>query len=85
MKTITLPLPDWRKETILFATCLALAMAVNACAIAAFHTPWEELVTELPVVLALALLIYAFIAAGRIAGVALRHLITTRKPTGRKS
>lgn len=85
MKTVTLPLPKWRKEAILFAACLALAMAVNASAIAAFHTPWTELVTELPVVLALALLVYALIAVCRIAGVALKHLITKRKDTGRKS
>jgi hypothetical protein len=87
MKTITLPLPDWRKEAILFAACLVFAMAVNACAIAAFHTPWAELVTELPVVLALALLGYALIAACRIAGFALKYLIahSKREDTGRKS
>ncbi len=76
MKTITLPLPDWRKEAILFAACLAAVMAVNAYAIAAFHTPWTELVTELPIVLALALLVYTLIAVCRIAGLALKHLIT---------
>jgi hypothetical protein len=87
MKTITLPLPDWRKEAILFAACLILAMAVNAYAIATFHTPWAELVTELPIVLALALLVYALIAVCRISGFALKRLIahSKGKDTGSKS
>ncbi|GAA0573520.1 hypothetical protein [Rhizomicrobium electricum] len=87
MKTITLPLPDWRKEAILFAACLVLAIGLNVYAIATFQTPWAELVTEMPVVLALALLVYTLLAAGRIAGYALKHLIANfeRKNTGRKS
>jgi ABC-type glycerol-3-phosphate transport system permease component len=66
MKTITIPLPHWRKELVIALVCLLLAIALNAYAIMRFQTPWSELVSSWLYVLAIAVLFFAVTVAFRV-------------------
>lgn len=66
MKTITIVLPDWRKELLIALVCLLLATALNAYAIMRFQTPWNELISSWLYVLAIAVLFFAMSVAFRL-------------------
>jgi TRAP-type C4-dicarboxylate transport system permease small subunit len=66
------------KEIALFLLCLAVAFAVNAWSIAAFHTQWSELYTTLPITLAIALILYVALTIVRLLIFILRRLLTRR-------
>lgn len=86
MKSITIPLPDWHKEGRAGLACLVLAVALNAFAIAWFHTPWSELITAWPYELAIAVVFYGFFAGLRLLLMGARRLrgIINQKNIGRK-
>lgn len=67
------------KELALYLLCLAAALAVNAYAIATFHTQWSELLTTFPITLAVALAFYLVLAILRAIAHTLRRL-TRKRP-----
>lgn len=55
----TITLGDVVRELVVFAVCLAAAIALNAYAIAHYQTRWSELYTDIGFTVSLALIIYA--------------------------
>jgi hypothetical protein len=82
MKTITLPLPDWRKECLIALSGFIIANAMNVYAITSFQSPWSEMITSWPWVGAITALIYAIAAFLRIAVWGFRTFFHKQNITG---
>ena len=54
-----------RRETVWLAVCVLLVEILNAWAIAAYGTPWTELVTSLGYVVAAGIVLYVALAVLR--------------------
>ena len=54
-----------RRETVWLAVCVLLVEILNAWAIAAYSTPWTELVTSLGYVVAAGIVLYVALAVLR--------------------
>ena len=74
MKDITITASRLRKELILFLVCFAAAFGINIYSIAKFETDWSELLSQLHVVLGIALGIYVFIGCIRLIIIGLSRL-----------
>lgn len=79
MKDLVIPARTIGRELRIAATCVLLAFGLNAYAIARFKTPWSELVTTLPVTLAVAAVVYLVFATVRLLIAAGRHLFVHRR------
>lgn len=66
MKDITITASRLRTELIIFIVCFAAAFGINIYSIAKFGTDWSELLSQLHVVLGIALGIYVLIGFIRI-------------------
>ena len=65
-----------RRETVWLAVCVLLVEILNAWAIAAYGTPWTELVTSLGYVVAAGIVLYVALAVLRFVvalGISGRH------------
>jgi len=71
MKDLVIPARVIAREIRIAVACVLLAFGLNAYAILRFKTSWSELLTTLPVTLAVALVVYGLLAFVRalIAGV----------------
>ena len=78
MKDITLHITRRRQciEIATFAVCFVVAFALNAVAIAIYHSPWLELLTSLLYVLTLTVILYV---AWSIVRVVVRLIIVLAK------
>ena len=54
-------------ERRILVVCFGLATLANVVAIVRYHTPWQELLTALPVILALTLGLYLLTVGPRLA------------------
>ena len=63
-----------RRETVWLAVCVLLVEILNAWAIAAYDTPWTELVTSLGYVVAAGIVLYVALAVLRfVVALAIRN------------
>lgn len=71
MKDLVIPARVIVRELRIAAACVVFALGLNAYAILRLKTSWSELLTTLPVTLAVALVVYGLLALVRalIAGV----------------
>jgi uncharacterized membrane protein YbhN (UPF0104 family) len=71
MKDLVIPGRAIVRELWMVAACVLFAFGLNAYAIVRFKTAWSELLTTVPVTLAVAFVVYALLALvrGLIAGV----------------
>lgn len=65
MKDIVISGRRLARELRIFLICFAAALCVNVYSILRFKTEWKELVTTLPITLALAVVIFLAVAAVR--------------------
>ncbi len=72
MREILITSNRLKKELVSLAIMLLIALSLNVYAIIAYHTKWSELITELPVVLLIALVLYIFYTIIRIIIVLIR-------------
>ena len=66
MKDITITASRLRKELILFIVCFLAAFGLNVYSIAKFDTDWSEMLGQLHVVFAIAIVIYLLLALFRL-------------------
>ena len=66
MRDLVITAAQIRRELRAFVMCCLAAVAINVFAIAYFKTAWLEILTMLPVTLALAVLFYGVFTMARI-------------------
>lgn len=73
MKDIRIPASRIRKEGIWLLISLIVSLGFNFYSIIRFHTAWKELITQIHVVIILALIVYVLILLLRLlAGLVIR-------------
>ena len=75
MRDIVVPAKSIRRELLVLALCLPLALLINVAAIIAYRTRWIELLTTWRVTLGLALGLYVLAAALRLGRAGLWRLL----------
>ncbi len=66
MRDIVIPARSIRRELVVAAACVLLALLINAAAIVIYGTRWIELLTTLHITLLLALGLYVLAGAVRL-------------------
>ena len=84
MKDVVIQARTIRREIMVLAICLLLALAINVVAIIAYRTHWIELLTTWRVTLGLALGLYVVAAVLRLGWAGVRWLLrsTRRSQSG---
>jgi hypothetical protein len=62
MKDIVISASRIARESLIFGGCVLAALLVNIYSIIRFNTEWKELVTTLPITLAVALVLFISLA-----------------------
>jgi hypothetical protein len=75
MKDVVIPGAAIRREILVFAICVGLALVINAGAIVAYRTHWIELLTTWHVTLALVAVLYLAAAVLRLCWAGVRWLL----------
>jgi hypothetical protein len=55
-----------RREAVILLVCFVLAVVLNVAGIVIYDTSWKELITQLPVVLAITGVVYFITAIARL-------------------
>jgi hypothetical protein len=77
MKDLVITARSVRRELLVLAGCLLLALLINAAAIVAYRTRWIELLTTWRVTLGLALALFVTLAVLRLAWAGVRWSLRT--------
>ena len=79
MKDLVIPAQSLRRELLVLAGCVLLALLINVVAIIAYETRWIELLTTWRVTLGVTLALYVVAAALRLGWAGLRRLFLSSK------
>lgn len=75
MRDIVIRVRSIRRELVVLAACVLLALLINAAAIVAYGTRWIELLTTLHITLLLALGLYVASGALRLGWLGVRSVV----------
>lgn len=79
MKDIVITAKRLKKEVLLFTICFIIGIMLNIISIAIYKTQWKELITQLHVVLLVAIVLYILIVLIRIIVFAIKQILKKRR------